>query len=285
MSHTRNDTSTLRSSLTSYSSSKFALPSIFFSEATYCAAANNDEFDFDGNEYVSGFQKTYTITYKSTYGFIGYHPKTNAVVVAYRGTSDVYNWATDLSAVRVPYPYCDTCSVHSGFYKAEQQVIGDVHEQVSSLVSKYPSATIMVTGHSLGAALATLTAIDLQDTFDSTVELYTYGCPRVFNQDGANFASAAIGTHYRRTHYKDMVVHVPPMSLGFSHTSGEVYEDGPISAYPNYPGGPMKSCYGEEDESCADQYNGMSVNDHLLYEGIPLGSSDDNCAYAQNPPF
>ena len=104
-------------------------------------------------------------------------------------------------------------------------------------------------------------------------------------QDGANFASAAIGTHYRRTHYKDMVVHVPPMATGFVHTSGEVYEDGTISSYPNYPGGPMKSCSGEEDETCADQYNGMSVPDHLLYEGIPLGSSDDSCAYAQNPPF
>ena len=283
---TLNDTTTFKSSVSSYSSSKFALPSIFFSEATYCAAANNDEFNFDGNEYVAGFKKTYTITYKSTYGFIGYHPNTNAIVVAYRGTSDVYNWATDLSIVRVAYPYCDTCSVHSGFYKAEQQVIGDVFEQVEKLVNENSGATIMVTGHSLGAALATLTAIDLQDKFQSSaVELYTYGCPRIFNQDGANFASAAIGTHYRRTHYKDMVVHVPPMAAGFVHTSGEVYEDGPISSYPNYPGGPMKSCSGEEDETCADQYNGMSVPDHLLYEGIPLGSSDDSCAYAQNPPF
>jgi hypothetical protein len=74
-----------------------------------------------------------------------------------------------------------------------------------------------------------------------------------------------------------MVPHTPPEAMGFRHTTGEIYENGPSSNYSNFPGGPLKDCQGEEDTSCADQYDGASISDHLLYSGLAMGSG--GCAF------
>ena len=83
----------------------------------------------------------------------------------------------------------------------------------------------------------------------------------------------------RRTHYKDMVVHTPMHSLGFVHTAGEVYETGPSKDWPDYPGAPLQSCVGEEDNQCADQWSATSVDDHLLYSGMTMGMSGCGALY------
>ena len=35
--------------------------------------------------------------------YVTYHPKTNSVIVAFRGSSNVENWLANLSVNRVPY--------------------------------------------------------------------------------------------------------------------------------------------------------------------------------------
>ena len=44
----------------------------------------------------------------------------------------------------------------------------------------HPTAAVKTTGHNLGAALATLTAMDLAHDYDG-VSCYNYGSPRVGN--------------------------------------------------------------------------------------------------------
>ena len=150
--------------------------------------------------------------------------------------------------------------------------------KLSNLASKYPGYKIAVTGHSLGAALATLTALELIDSFGSKVVVYNYGCPRLFNGDGANWASSGVvNIAARRTHYKDIVPHAPPYLSGYRHTVGEVYEGGPSSDYPNFPGGPLQVCEGEESDKCADQWDIGSISDHLLYSGVHMGTG--GCEY------
>ena len=58
------------------------------------------------------------------------------------------------------YPDCG-CQVHKGFYQAEQKVFGGVLSTVQSLRKSFPSYSVKLTGHSLGAALAQLTSMDL----------------------------------------------------------------------------------------------------------------------------
>ena len=68
----------------------------------------------------------------------------------------------------------------------------------------------MVTGHSLGAALATFCAVDIMRTIKpkTTVYLYTFGSPRVGNQKFADYVFTLFpdGKYSRITHYDDIVV-------------------------------------------------------------------------------
>ena len=268
-----------------YSSDIFAWPSLWHAETAYCLdyAGRN----YDANEYTKGFVFTYHVedSNRHTEGYIGYQLDINAIVLSFRGSEDFQNWLSDLEIIRVDYPLCDKCSVHKGFYHAEQAVYSGILGEVKRLRGLYPSYDIVLTGHSLGAALATLVALDLANDGLDNVKLYNYGSPRVFNQAGANYASSpesGISIKARRSHYKDIVVHTPMHSMGYVHTAGEIYEDGPVSTYPDYDGGPLKRCEGEEDASCADQWSFTSVDDHLMYSGMKMGVNGCGVTYGSH---
>ena len=75
---------------------------------------------------------------------------------------------------------------------------------------------IVLTGHSLGAALATLTASYLTQTpLANMVHLYSFGSPRV----GDRVFSERITTvnHDRYVNCCDLVTGIPPESLGYQH--------------------------------------------------------------------
>ncbi|RYH21146.1 lipase family protein [archaeon] len=129
--------------------------------------------------------------------------------VAYRGSTSISDWVNNLDAILTSYPKCSGCEVHKGFYVAEQSVISAVISNVKSLKQQFPSYSVVVTGHSLGAAMATLTTLDLMDAGVSPIRMFHFGSPRVGNTNFANFASNKIGDRNRNTHYKDMVPHVP----------------------------------------------------------------------------
>jgi predicted lipase len=268
-----------------YSSDSAGWASLWHSETAYCL--DFEGRNYDANEYTKSFVFTYHIqdTSRHTEGYIGYQPDIKAIVVSFRGSEDFQNWLSDLEVIRVDYPLCEKCSVHKGFYHAEQAVYSGILGEIKRLRGQYPSYDIVSTGHSLGAALATLVALDLGNDGFNNVKLYNYGSPRLFNQAAANYASASgsgISIKARRTHYKDIVVHSPMHSMGFVHTTGEIYEDGPSSTYPDYNGGPLKNCDGEEDPSCADQWSFTSASDHLLYSGLVMGEGGCGVSYGSH---
>jgi hypothetical protein len=95
-----------------------------------------------------------------TQGFVG--TSNGNIVVAFRGTTDLTNWITNLKfAKSSPYPKCNGCAVHDGFYDAWNSVKDNFVSAVKKLLSQMPQAQLFVTGHSLGAALAVLCAAEL----------------------------------------------------------------------------------------------------------------------------
>ena len=98
--------------------------------------------------------------------------------------------------------------VHRGFRRYFDSVRADVMRFVSAYRSGHPGQPIYITGHSLGAALATLAFVALRDQASS---LYTYGCPRV--GDGEFCAEieslASSRACYRTVDNEDAVTHVP----------------------------------------------------------------------------
>jgi hypothetical protein len=103
--------------------------------------------------------------------------------------------------------------VHEGFVAALDVVFKEIKSLVSKVKQQFPDKQIWCTGHSLGAALATLAADRLSPDF-KVQGLYTYGSPRVGND---NFVlSFPVSNTYRFVHHRDVVTMVPPPGL-FSH--------------------------------------------------------------------
>ena len=107
--------------------------------------------------------------------------------------------------------------VHRGFKDALDLVWDSV---VAHMVKcKASEKDIIITGHSLGAALATLVAGRLNDP---TILLYTFGSPRVAN---SKWNSCQKFQHFRFRNNNDIVTRVPPAWIGFKHNGELEYFD------------------------------------------------------------
>lgn len=79
-----------------------------------------------------------------------------------------------------------------GFQIDLNSVYSDVLFEVTRLKALYPSAAIKTTGHSLGAALAQLTAMSLlKDGFEG-ITMINFGQPRTGDKAYAAFSNAKL---------------------------------------------------------------------------------------------
>lgn len=94
--------------------------------------------------------------------------------------------------------FCSGCQVHTGFHEAFLEGFPTVLAAFTSLKAENPDYRTVVTGHSLGGAIATITATELRRQ-GNEVQLFTYGSPRVGNAELAAFITSA-GNNSRVTH-------------------------------------------------------------------------------------
>jgi hypothetical protein len=185
-------------------------------------------------------------------GFVGYESDENEIIVAFSGTNpfDIAQWIDDLAFVKTTYPSCSGCHVHQGFYKTYLSVRAQVRNLTKAHLSAHPSASITVTGHSLGAALAVHALADFTVSPIGGAVMttaYTFGMPRVGDEAFERWYASAVPGTFRLVHRKDPVPHLPPLSFGFHHMPFEVfYETDPAQ---------WKQCSAEgEDSACSDRY-------------------------------
>jgi predicted lipase len=118
-------------------------------------------------------------------------PRLDVLHVACRGTVNLRNWRTNLTIARVPLLTDDTTGrtgfalVHKGFLDAANNVRDDVLSTIKR-VSTESLKSVLISGHSLGGALAVLLSIAIvMDTSLSerniSVRVITFGAPAVGN--------------------------------------------------------------------------------------------------------
>ena len=97
----------------------------------------------------------------------------SCLVIAFRGTYGIDNWKLNVRAYQQDFENLGV--VHSGFAKAWRSI----DSQLFNLLEGN-CLPVFITGHSLGAALATLTAAKMKESllFESC---YTFGSPRIGN--------------------------------------------------------------------------------------------------------
>ncbi len=109
--------------------------------------------------------------------------------------------------------------VHAGFRKALDSVWDEIAMALARL--KYP---MFYTGHSMGAALATLAAAR-----HAPGAVYTFGSPRVGNQAFIDTLCAV--PIYRVVDDQDVIATVPSKALGFRHAGTELLLGAPSRGF------------------------------------------------------
>ena len=134
-------------------------------------------------------------------------------IIGVRGTvyTSFADWLTNLNVAVTLGP--KNLEVHSGFQKAFTRM----QSSFEQYVKQHKPSCLHIVGHSLGGAIAELTAIWASERGINT-KLYTFGAPRVVLENSVHRAIYNI-KHYRVTHAADPVPSVPVWP--FSHTAAE----------------------------------------------------------------
>lgn len=134
-------------------------------------------------------------------------------VLAFRGTEvkKKQDVLTDLRATQIA---SIEGGVHKGFQGAYDSVKDEIEKSLGTLDPKLP---IYITGHSLGAALATVATqnLDVASKYrDRIAACYTFGSPRVGNTKYDRAFKAPI---YRMVNTTDIVTVIPLLAMGYVH--------------------------------------------------------------------
>ncbi|KAL0080618.1 lipase [Phycomyces blakesleeanus] len=203
-------------------------------------------------------------------GYILRDDNNKVINIVYRGSNSLKNFISDFQTDKIDYPPVRGTQVHRGFYNSYLDVADLVVPVAQQEIELHPDYSFVVTGHSLGAAVAILSALDLyqKDTRfgPDNMRIYTFGGPRV--GDPA-FAYYTIGTNIpltRTVHRLDVVPHVPPQNMGFLHAGPEYWIQ--------HDSGRVKVCntqteIGECSNSIVPYTTG---DDHIKYFNIATGT-------------
>jgi len=136
-----------------------------------------------------------------------------ATIIAFAGTDPLVpaNWISDFDVGFKVTPG----RMHHGFDKA----FDAVSAQITEALAERGAEPLLITGHSMGAALAVIAADHfLSEKNVRATAVYAFGMPRVGGEDFAVRYNETLGaTTYRLVHGDDIVATVPPSRLGFRH--------------------------------------------------------------------
>ncbi len=196
---------------------------------------------------------TIAATGPTFYGFIAQSTlNPNRFVLALRGTENGVEWWDDANAIfKTPFKVAGCGRVGSGFARIYDtleviekpdgntaaaaphslRTVGGFSEQIADLIGRRAplsaraagfsaSASVEITGHSLGAALATLYTMENARTNKiNNPALCTFASPMVGDSTFVSAFNALGLTSWRIVNQPDIVSQLPPAILGFAHVN------------------------------------------------------------------
>ncbi|KAJ7466587.1 alpha/beta-hydrolase [Mycena galericulata] len=224
----------------------------------------------------------------STRGFIARDDKREEVIVSFRGSFNLRDAIIDALVLLAPFVspgITELVKVHSGFLLAYNKVVDDVLSIVKAELTNHPTYRIIVTGHSLGGAIAALAAPSLKIALpEATLKLYTFGQPRVGDAKYARFVEDTVGIEniFRTVHTTGKLLSrafhgVPtmvPRIWKYEHFATEYWQfENPTPLTPRE--NTVKQCVGGEDPTCSDSIFSTGINKaHNLYFGQVMAVVD-----------
>lgn len=186
-------------------------------------------------------------------GYYALDDKHQRILLVFRGTASNSDWFSNVNAVPVKYDpmvnseslkkrktkliKCEGCLVHRGFYNFLKNICAEIVLEVLMIKDKYPDYQLVVSGHSLGAALTLLSGIELQLMgYDPLV--ISYGGPKIGNKKMMAFVDRIFQTSkttsqiqnehdfhkgfVRVVHKGDLIPRLPPGKV-YHHAGYQYY--------------------------------------------------------------
>jgi len=159
-------------------------------------------------------------------------------IVAFRGSdyAGVDDWVNNTDFDLVFDANIRGGQIHAGFQRAAESI----WSQLQQLLKDYRRTgdQLILTGHSLGGALAMLTAARFasESRSDEVDAIYTFGQPRAGDRDFARRFDRDFGERaYRFVNHFDLVTRLPPRMLGYGHAGQLRFldEDGVLHESPS----------------------------------------------------
>ena len=146
-------------------------------------------------------------------GFVLSSPENNLIV--FRGTQTKVEWINNFTALQKDYTDPNSGKyfgkIHEGFIKNYRRIINPLPKSIAQTLD--PTIPCYITGHSLGASLATLAALDIAlnvPQLKDQISLYTYASPRVGDPTFAKLHAQYIPNSYRVVNLADIIAFMPP---------------------------------------------------------------------------
>jgi hypothetical protein len=151
-------------------------------------------------------------------------PKQRLVYICFRGTQSISDIKSDIDIRCKPMIINGTdLRVHCGFYaqlnSIKKQILADLSNHISDIDK------IVITGHSLGAAIATIAAAEVHQAYSNKqIHCHTFGCPRVGDFKFATWYDSNIKHNWRVFNEEDPVPLIP-LSFRFQHVKNGLCMD------------------------------------------------------------
>jgi len=211
-----------------------AYNTLSYAYGAYCDTA--DLQNWDCNHCSSNFDITSNgagvIDTDDLRAFMGYDHDYDRVVLSFRGTANIENWISNIDILQTVYPHYDNGagSLHSGFYSNWLSLEDHgLSTMIKSMFAGYPDADLLITGHSLGGALAEIAAFDISHNSDystlsiGSIRVIDFGTPRWADETIATRYNEVIDSNWRIVNEWDAVPQIPLQEMGYHHTGTMVH--------------------------------------------------------------
>ena len=157
-----------------------------------------------------------------------WHQRKRLALFGFRGTDSIKDWINNLKILLkkvVPYDF----RLHRGFYDRYRKIQGWFEGEYKKLRDE--NYKIIITGHSLGGAMATISAaLVASNTITPPDAVITFASPKVGNRKFREFYHKIVGCQHHTTNIEigcDIVVKVP--FFPYTHVcKGETIRIGPF---------------------------------------------------------
>jgi hypothetical protein len=280
-----------KSSLTPFKLSDHYVPfdvAAKYAAASYCNALylNPSTKSFDCGPRCKGSANGTILEYaqiepkSQARGYVAINPNLETIFISFKGMQTIREYwkGAQFWKSRAEWTFFETetnpkIKLHAGFEKIYKEFRTTIFSPILKLARKNPDYKIVFTGHSLGAALVLLTAVDFYrfHGFEDRIFVYTFGKPRIGNEYWADYVNDLPFKDriYRLSTQGDLFSQLPFRSLGYVHEK-QLYVVSDEMIY---------ECTNDEDSGesseCLLPFWELNGTSHLRYWDI--GSKVNSC--------